>query len=89
MLRHEYPDIYPDDVPLLGRFENEVLPYLTRHGPWIGENALGGDACCEEIVRRTHLVVHGLAQFRRWNYRQLTANLKEYERRRHEGRSKA
>lgn len=59
-------------------FERDLLPFLQKHGPLIGELAMQGDGLCEEIVRRYHL-------FSIWkdphNLSLLTEDLRNYEQR--------
>lgn len=79
-MRYEYPSgVTEAEKPWVEAFENEVLPFITKNGPSIGEKALQGDKLCEEIVRRAHLFVNGLPQYRKFNLKILIHDLKLWE----------
>lgn len=79
-MKFAYPDVAPHEVPLVERFESDVLPYLERRGSYIGEAAMQGDRVCEEIIRAAHLFMVGLPQLRLKNYASLVHHLKTFER---------
>ncbi len=79
-LRFEYPGgVLPHEVPLIEKFETEILPFVEKNGTEIGERAMQGDVDCEQIIRRHHLFVGGLAHLRQTNFRMLVAALKRWE----------
>ena len=61
------------------RFEDEVLPFLVKHGGRIGETAVQGDLDAEEIVRRYAMFVNGMPHLRTANLRQCVAALKRWD----------
>jgi hypothetical protein len=67
---------------LIERFEDEILPFTTKHGSEIGESALQGNLLCEEIIRRQHLFCDGLPEKRPENFKRLIECLKLWEIRR-------
>jgi hypothetical protein len=82
-VRYQYPGgVLPEEIPLIERFESDVLPFVTRHGSEIGERAMQGDTDCEEVIRRHRLFVEGVPDLRPFNYRLLTQALKRWEHRR-------
>lgn len=72
----------PEETPLIERFEQDVLPFVTKHGSEIGDSAMQGDRDCEEIIRRHHLFVEGLPHLRPTNFKLLIAALKRWEQKR-------
>jgi hypothetical protein len=73
---------------MIERFEGEVVPYIEREGPRIGEIAMQGDAVAAEIIARYRLFVEGLPDLRLTNYKLLVRALKAWQRTDHtEGRS--
>ncbi len=81
-MKFEYPGLMPEEIPLIERFEEDVLPYTIKHGPQIGEMAMNGDLAAEEIIRRQHLFVEGLPEMRSFNYKLLVKAIKLWESRR-------
>lgn len=82
MLRYDYPPpVLPCDIPLLERFESDVLPFTVKHGPEIGELAMRGDADACDVIRCQHMFVEGLPELRSANYWRLVSALKRYEER--------
>lgn len=79
-MKYDYPGgIRAQDMPLIERFEADVLPYTLSHGPWIGEAAMKGDFDAEEIIRRQRMFVEGLPSLRAFNYEALVHALKRWE----------
>jgi hypothetical protein len=88
-VKFDYPGgILPHERPMIERFEDEVVPYIEREGPRIGEIAMQGDAVAAEIIARYRLFVEGLPDLRATNYKLLVRALKAWQRTEHtEGRS--
>lgn len=72
--------VLPEEAPLVEKFEAELLPYLTKHGPQIGEMAMHGDADAEAVIQGYHRFINGLPTFRRTNFEMCVAALKRWER---------
>ena len=84
-MKFEYPGgVMPEEIPLIERFEDEVLPFALKHGPQIGEMAMNGDLAAEEIIRRQHLFVLGVPEMRQFNYKLLVKAIKLWEERRNQ-----
>ena len=82
-MRFEYPGgVLEEEIPLIDRFEEDVLPYTLKHGPQIGDAAMNGNSVAEEIILRQYLFVEGLPEKRPENYKRLVAALKLWESRR-------
>jgi hypothetical protein len=80
MPRYDYPGgVASEDVPVIERFERDVLPFVLKNGPEIGDAAMRGDATCEEIIRRNRLFVEGLPEMRALNLKLLIRALKAWE----------
>ena len=60
-------------------FERDVLPYVLKNGPKIGEKAMQGDADAEEIISRHRMLVDGMPHLRPENFRMLIAALKRWQ----------
>ena len=79
-MKFDYPgEIQPQERYLLERFEDDVVPYLEQHGPWIGESAMQGDEDAEEVIRRYRLLIDGLPEMRTANYHMLVSALKRWD----------
>lgn len=79
-LRYEYPGgVEPGDIPLLEKFEVEILPYTMKHGSRIGAAAMDGNPVAEEVIRRQRLLVEGLPEMRATNFKMLVSALKAWE----------
>jgi hypothetical protein len=93
--RYEYAGgVLPEDEALIEQFERELLPYLEKMGPYIGELAMGnpekgvpGWKVAEEIVLRHNGLLHGMPVARRFNLARLMAALSIWKERWEEVRS--
>jgi hypothetical protein len=86
-VKFDYPGgILPHERPMIERFEDEVVPYIEREGPRIGEQAMFGDAVAGEIINRYRLFVEGLPDLRQTNYKLLVHALKTWQRTDHSER---
>lgn len=65
---------------VIERFEDQVVPYVERMGPVIGERAMAGDADCEEVIRRYRQFTQGDPGYRETCFAHLVAALKRAER---------
>lgn len=75
---------YPGGVPqeqasLIERFEEDIVPYLRREGPRIGDAAMKGDAVAIEAINAYKMFVEGVPEVRALNYRRLCKSLKAME----------
>lgn len=70
--------VLPHERPLLERFEQDMLPYLEKMGPYIGELAMSGHEVCEEIILRHNGILNGGPQQRQWNYNRLLRCLRTF-----------
>ncbi len=70
--------VLPHERHLLERFEEEMLPYLNKMGPFIGELAMEGHEVCEEIILRHNGLLNGGPQQRQWNYNRLLRCLRAF-----------
>lgn len=68
-----------EERPIVERFEADVLPYVEKNGPWIGEAAIRGDLDAEEVIRRYNLFVNGMPHLRAENLRICIAALKRWD----------
>lgn len=75
--------VLPHERVCIERFEDEVLPYLTRNGSAIGELAMSGDTDCTEVIRRYRQFVEGDPGYREHCFRLLVEALKRAELRIH------
>ena len=79
-MKHDYVGgVLPEERSTIERFERDVLPYVEKHGPRIGEAAMEGDVDAEEVIRRYRLVVEGMAHLREFNLKLLIGALKRWE----------
>ena len=79
-MKYEYPGgVSECEVPLIDKFEREVLPYTEKMGPYIGEAAVQGDMDAEEIIRRQRLFCFGLPEMRKTNLAWLVSAIKRWE----------
>lgn len=82
-MKYSYPGgVLPEEISLMEKFEDEILPYTQKHGAQIGEMAMNGDLAAEEIIRRQHLFVMGLPEYRKFNLQLLIKAMKQWESRR-------
>jgi hypothetical protein len=70
--------VLPHERHLCERFEEEMLPYLVKMGPYIGELAMEGHAVCEEIMLRHNGMLKGGPEQRQWNYNRLVRCLRKF-----------
>lgn len=76
----DYPGGIPDEQKLMvEHFESDVVPYLRKHGPAIGEKAMQGDAVATEAIIAYRLFVEGIPELRADNYKRLCNSLKAME----------
>lgn len=79
-MKFEYPSgVLPEERPIVDKFESEIVPYVQKHGGYIGEAAMQGDLDAEEVIRRYHLFVNGMPHLRPENLRFCTAALKRWD----------
>lgn len=71
--------VLPEERYLLERFEDEMLPYLEKMGPYIGELAMEGHKVCEEIILRHNGMLNGGPQQRVWNFNRLKRCLRAFQ----------
>lgn len=79
-MKYDYPGgILPHEKQMIERFEDEVVPFVEREGPKIGDFAMMGDDIAAEIIKRYGLFVAGLPGFRETNYKLLVRALKQWQ----------
>lgn len=79
-LKFDYPSgVLPEERPIIEKFEGEVVPYVEKHGGYIGESAIHGDLDAEEVIRRYSLFVNGMPHLRTANLRLCIAALKRWD----------
>lgn len=79
-MKHDYPaGVFPEERPIVDQFERDVLPYIEKHGGYIGEAAMHGDLDAEEVIRRYNLFVNGMPHLRPVNLRICIAALKRWD----------
>lgn len=79
-MKYDYAGgVLPEERPVIDRFEADVLPYVQKNGPWIGEAAMQGDMDAEEVIRRYNLFVNGMPHLRPVNLRICIAALKRWD----------
>lgn len=76
--------LYPGGVPqeqayMVERFEADIVPYLEREGPKIGDAAMKGDAVAIEAINAYRMFVEGVPEARASNYARLVKSLKAME----------
>lgn len=77
---YEYPaGVLPEERPTIERFEDQVVPYVQKHGSRIGESAIQGDLDAEEVIRRYNHFVNGMPHLREFNLKLLISSLKRWE----------
>jgi hypothetical protein len=80
-MKYEYAGgVMDHERPIIERFENEVLPYVMRHGPLIGEMAMQGDMDAELVIRFQRAFCEGDPAWRVINFKKLCEYLKIVER---------
>lgn len=80
-MKYDYAGgVLDHERPTIARFEDQVVPYLEKHGSQIGERAMQGDADCEEVIRRYRQFTEGDPGYRDTCFRILVAALKRAER---------
>lgn len=67
------------EKPTIERFENDVLPYIRKHGPRIGESAMQGDLDAREVILRYRGFTEGMPDYRDQHLKKLVAALKKWE----------
>lgn len=78
-MKFDYPGgVLPHERDMIERFEDEVVPYIDREGPRIGEAAMQGDPVATEAINRYRLFVEGLPDMRPTNYALLVRALKRW-----------
>lgn len=79
-MKYDYPGgVLPHERQMIERFEDEVVPFVEKHGPQIGEFAMYGDKNAAEIINRYRLFVEGLPDLRTANYKLLVRALKQWQ----------
>lgn len=79
-MRFEYAGgVLPHERLTIERFEDQVVPFVVRHGSKIGEMAMAGDLDAEEVIRRYNGVVNGAPEWREFHFRILCEALKRWE----------
>jgi hypothetical protein len=79
-MKFEYPaGVLPEERPIVERFEEEVVPYVLKHGGRIGEAAMRGDLDAEEVIRSYGLFITGMPHLRGANLKLCVAALKRWE----------
>ena len=71
--------VMPEERPTIERFEQDVLPFIEKHGGRIGEAAMMGDEDATEVINRYRLFVEGMAHLRAHNLKLLIRALKRCE----------
>jgi hypothetical protein len=80
MARFDYPaGVLPEEVPIVERFEADVVPYVTKNGGVIGDSAMKGDTDAEEVIRRYNQFVNGMPHLRAFNLRLCISALKRWD----------
>lgn len=72
------------EKPTIERFENDVLPYIQKHGPKIGESAMQGDDDAKEVIVRYRGFTEGMPDYRPQHLKNLIAALKKWEAKSHQ-----
>lgn len=78
-MKYEWRDILPHERPMIEKFEDEIIPYMEREGPRIGEFAMSGDLNATEIINRYRLFCEGVPEMRPANYKLLVKALKHWQ----------
>ena len=78
-LRYEWPGATAENIPLIEKFERELLPFLEKYGPYIGEMAQEGHPAAEEIILRHNGFQHGMPEARQFNFDRLVLALKAWK----------
>ena len=79
-MKYNYPaGVLPEERPVVEKFEDEVMPYVQKHGPRIGEMAMQGDVDAEQVIFRYNQFVNGMPHLRAWNLKLCIAALKLWE----------
>lgn len=79
-MRFEYAGGVADhEKQTIERFENDVLPYIERHGPRIGESAMQGDLDALEIIQRYRGFTEGMPDYRPMQLKRLILALKTWQ----------
>ena len=61
------------------RFETDVLPYISKHGPRIGESAMNGDEDALQVMHAYRGFTEGMPDYRPQNLKKMIAALKRWE----------
>lgn len=84
-LKYEYEGgVLPHEKYLCERFEDEIMPYVTKYGPYIGQLAMMGDKNCEEILLRHNGFLRSGPEQRKYNYTRLVRCLRTFKAQWHE-----
>ncbi len=79
-MKYDYPSgVLPEERPVVEKFEDEVVPYVERNGPRIGEAAMQGDLDAEMVIRRYSQFINGMPHLRPWNLKLCIQALKRWE----------
>lgn len=79
-MRFEYVGgVMPEERPTIEVFERDVVPYVEKHGGFIGAAAMQGDMDAEEVIRRYNMFVNGLPHLRAANLRACVQAIKRYD----------
>ena len=80
-MKYDYAGgVLPHERRTIEHFEDQVIPYIEKHGSQIGERAMCGDADCEEVIRRYRQFTWGAPDFRAECFKYLVSALKRAER---------
>jgi len=79
-MKYEYPaGVAPEEVYIVERFEDEILPFVQKHGPELGEAAMAGDLNAHAVILAFHRFINGMPQFRQANFEMCVSALKRWE----------
>ena len=69
----------PHEKQTIERFENDVLPYIQKNGPRIGDSAMKGDLDALQVMKLYRAFTEGMPSYRDRNLKKLIAALKTWE----------
>ena len=79
-MRFEYAGgVLEHEKYTIERFENDVLPYIEKHGPRIGESAMHGDEDARQVMLAYRGFTEGMPDYRPQNLKKMIAALKRWE----------
>ena len=78
--RFNWPGATPACTPLIEKFERDLLPWLEKMGPWIGQAAMELDhPAAKEILLRHQGFQHGMPEARAYNFALLVKAMKAFQ----------